>query len=97
MPIKRHFLPLGVGGNGAHGVVVGCDACRRRRGPHAQTADEAAVAARREGFEAVKHRQGSRDVLLWVCRWCYKEWPVSLRITDFIALKKRRGGRGGGR
>jgi hypothetical protein len=89
MPIKRHFLRLGVGGNGAHGLVVCCDACRRRRGPHAQTPEEAGEAARQEGFVAVKHREGSRDVMLWVCKGCFEEWPVRLRVTEFIAQKNR--------
>jgi hypothetical protein len=94
MPIKKHFLRLGAAGNGAHGVAVSCDACRRRRGPHAQTREEAAAAARREGFTAIKHREAGRDELLWICRRCFEAWPVRLRVTDFIA--QNRGRKGGG-
>ncbi len=94
MAITSNFLRLGTSGQGAHGLAVRCDACRRRRGPHAQTREEAAAAAKREGFVAVKHREDGRDTLLWVCKRCHAEWPVQLRVTEFIEQRRqRKGGR----
>jgi hypothetical protein len=96
MPIKRQFVPLGAAGEGTPGVVLLCDACRRR-GPVGLTPAEVAAAARRAGFTAVRSRRGSRGRLLWVCRACFAERPVRLWVAGFIAARRRRRRKGGGR
>jgi hypothetical protein len=89
--LKKHFIRLGAGGNGAHGVIVVCDACRCR-GPWGMAGEKVIIRARKEGFVVVKHREGTRDFLLWICSLCYAVWPLRLHVTEFIALKQRKKG-----
>lgn len=89
MSIKKHFIRLGAYGDGAHGFIVQCDACRRH-GPDGATQQEVAMRARREVFATVKHRQGNKDIALHICRLCLAEWPVALNVTEFIARKRIR-------
>lgn len=89
MTIKRRFIRLSHHGDGAHGFIVQCDACRRN-GPDGITPQSVASQARRKEFVPIKHRQGTKDFVFHICRRCLEEWPINLTVTEFIASKRRR-------
>ena len=89
MTIKKWFIRLSACGDGIHGFVVQCDACRKY-GPDGKSPQEVARQSRREVFVPIKHRQGKKDVIFHICRRCLSEWSTSLSVTEFIATKRLR-------